>query len=87
MSFFPSLFQRIFFSLILLHYTDVVTFLLHRVCTVAQVIYGSVIVHRVRKGFYGYHLTGDNNNNVTYDSAENGIKMESQPVPVNTQYR
>jgi hypothetical protein len=56
------------------------------VCTLAQVIYGSIIVHRVRKGVYNNNLTenafNDGQGPVTYESAENGIKMESQPTPV-----
>jgi hypothetical protein len=57
-----------------------------RVCTLAQVIYGSIIVHRMRKGVYNYDLSIENAFNdgqgpVTYESAENGIKMETQPVP------
>lgn len=57
-----------------------------RVCTLAQVIYGSIIVHRMRKGVYNYDLSTENAFNdgqgpVTYESAENGIKMEAQPVP------
>jgi hypothetical protein len=61
------------------------------VCTIAQVIYGSIIVHRVRKGVYNNYGFNDNtiggfggndgHGPATYESAENGIKMESQPTP------
>jgi hypothetical protein len=59
------------------------SFFLNSVCTIAQVIYGSIIVHRVRKGVYNhnYNINDPSHGPVTYESAENGIKMESAPAP------
>jgi hypothetical protein len=40
-------------------------------------------VHRVRKGVYNhnYNINDPSHGPVTYESAENGIKMESAPAP------
>jgi hypothetical protein len=64
--------------------TDICSFF--SVCAIAQVVYGSIIVHRVRKGVYNNDRNVEDGGHglVTYESAENGIKMNSAPVP---QYR
>ena len=58
-----------------------------RISTIAQVIYGSIVVHRVRKGVFK-NSPFDNNNGhgpVSYET-ENGYKM-AEPVAEIPQYR
>lgn len=46
-------------------------------------IYGAIVVHRVRKGFFN---SDSGHGPVNYE-AEDGYKMAASPVPVNSQYR